>query len=238
MHWKEALSPYLSCAHIHQRARWRWLSPNSPGSRNPSKSINSPKVSKARQLCSLHDSWTPKVHRWQEELKSPLTPKLMQNNEDTSSKKTKQKQLLNSATLLPRPFLNWSRQVSPLSSWNFSYFPPTWSALPLPCLQPLGRWNALSLPPTHSTKDPIHSRIMRTLSSHQVQYPPRCLGTCVLQNPADPQDMLIGRKRGKGRGRQGQECPTLFSLSWEGTRLMRKKLDGEKQIWCELICGN
>lgn len=72
-------------------------------------------------------------------------------------KKTKQKQLLNSATLLPRPFLNWSHQVSPFSSWNFSYFPSTWSALPPPRLQPLARWNPLSLPPTHSMKDPIHS---------------------------------------------------------------------------------
>ena len=157
MYWKEALSSYLSCAHIHQRARWRRLSPSSPWPRNPSKSINSPKVPKARQLCSLHDSWTPKVHRCQEELKSPLAPKLLRNNDDTLSKKTKQKQLLNSATLLPRPFLNWSRQVSPLSSWNFSYFPSTWSALPPPCLQPLARWNALSLPHTHSMKDPIHS---------------------------------------------------------------------------------
>lgn len=160
----------------------------------------------------------------------------MQNNEDTSSKKTKkQKQLLNSATLLPRPFLNWSRQVSPLFPGTSPIFHLHGLLCPT-CLQPLGRWNALSLPHTQYEGSYTLKNHENTEQS-QVQYPPRCLGTCVLQGAADPQDMLIGRKR-KGRGRQGQECPTLSLSPGRGTRLMRKKLEAEKNKYDVNSYGN
>lgn len=232
MNWRR-LSPYLSCAHIHQRARWDDWAPTPLGSRNPSKSINSLRSPKPGSLFStwlVNTKGSPLARRAQE----PLHQSWCRTMKTHQVKKQNKN---NSLTLLPlpRPFL---ARVSFIKS-TFPGTSPIFHLHGLLCPCPASSHSAGEMPcPCPYTVRRIrgYTQESREHWAVTVQYPPRCLGTVSSRTQLILRTCLLKEKGERKRKCRDKNTPPPFSLSWEGTRLMRKKLDLRKtnMMWTHM----